>query len=134
VATVSRRVGELLVRSKIGPRWRRDHFRRKSTPTHKVTVENRYAEEFHVEVEIATESNIVLINGAAPPWRSKKIPHGGLRSHGKRDWDYHAKLSFTGSDLNQQIMHIKVYMAPSWWAEDEPLPLLDHFPHAIWVK
>jgi hypothetical protein len=99
-----------------------------------VTVESRYAEEFHVAVEIATESKIVLINGVVPPWRSEKMPHGGLRSHGKREWPYHAKLSFIGSDPNQQIMHIKIYLAASWWPDDEPLPLLGQFSHAIWVR
>jgi hypothetical protein len=135
VATVTRRVGDLLVKSKVGTKRQDDHFRASDTPLHEVTVENRTGEEVYVEVEIATESPILVIDGAAPPWRTSRIKHGGLRSRGKREWPHRATLSFTGAQPNRpQIMQIKIYMAASWWPDDEPLPLLDDIPHAIWIK
>jgi hypothetical protein len=102
---------------------------------HAVEVENRAGEECDVEVELSTGSPIILIDGIAPPWRSTKMTHGGLRSRGKREWSYEAPLSFNGADPHHpQIIHVRVYMAASWWPNDEPLPLIGEIKHAIWVK
>jgi hypothetical protein len=135
VPTVSDRVDNLLVESKVGTRRQRDHFQVSDTPLHAVTVENRNGEECDVEVELDATSSILLIEGTAPPWRSTRMTHGGLRSRGKREWPYHATLSFTGVDPRRlQIIQVKVYMAAAWWPDDEPLPLVGEIRHAIWIE
>lgn len=133
--TVSERVDDLIVKSKIGTRRQRDHFQAGDAPLHEVMVENRTGEECYVVIEISTESSIVLIDGVAGPWRSHKMKHGGLRSHIKREWPYQATLSFTGAAPRRpQNIEINIYMAAAWWPDNQPLPLIGAISHMIWIR
>jgi hypothetical protein len=136
VATVSKKIDEeLFVRSKVGRRWRRDHFRKHDTPTHKVTVENRGGEEVAVEVEIIPESEIIDINGERTPWRSGTMTHGGLIEAGnRRTWPHKVTLSFARADQNQQIIQIKVYKMSVARDGQTLSSLVGELRHAVWVK
>jgi hypothetical protein len=133
VATVSRRLGNLAVRSKVGSIWRRNHFREHDRPTHEVKVDNRNGGPLDIQVEIVTESEIIRFDGNPPPWRSKTMPHAGQNTDGKCDWLYETELSFTGADPQSQLMYIKVYIVGQE-AEGESRRLAGVFPHIIWVK
>ena len=100
----------------------------------KVKVVNLAGEEVDAMIEIATKSSIVKIE-RQDSWRSETMTHGGLiEASEPRKWLHRATLSFTGTDLNEQIIQIKVYKAPRRRPDGEPLRLVGELKHPVLVK
>jgi hypothetical protein len=134
VTTVSDTIEGMHVKSRVGVRKQRDHFVATETPKHHISVENRNGEACDVEIEIAPESDIILVEDKET-WRSKRMRHGYIRSRTTRKWPYPARLSFTQADPGRpQVIGIKLFMAPDWAEEDGPLPQVGELKHTIWVS
>ncbi len=134
MTTVSDTIEGMHIKSRVGVKKQRDRFVAAEEPTHHVSVENRNGEACDVEVEIVPESRIILVDGAKA-WRSQKLTHGYIRSRTTRRWPYPTTLSFIQADPGRpQVITIKIYMAPTWAPDTEPLPQIGVLKHIIWVS